>query len=76
MKESYFILNSTEDGVYITEYKTAEKLSEYLAGNRIEKFFSSLPKDSPSYWDAEKVLIIKGEIIVPKPKTTITEWEI
>jgi len=37
-------------------------------------FLSSVPIPDPQYWPDNSSLIIKGEIVVPKPKTTITEY--
>ena len=36
----------------------------------------SIEDVDPAYWGENTYLLIKGEIIVPKPKKVVTEYEI
>ena len=81
--QSYFILTSSEDGISI-ETMSKEDMEKSLRknewGSKV-KFLKQVPEiDKGCFWlengEEDAVLIIKGEIIVPKPVKTVTEYEL
>lgn len=72
----YFVLYPSEDGCTVTELTESElkkRLNEdYYSGR---EFLDKTPKDNHNYW-GNSILIIKGEIVVPKPIQTVTEYEV
>jgi hypothetical protein len=73
---SYFLIRGSEDGeTYVSEY-TAAQLEKMLNGPdpdyQIENFVSKIPDKNITYWDS-RVILIKGEIIVPKAKEVVTK---
>jgi hypothetical protein len=49
-----------------------KKLNDRYWGNDIE-FMEELPEDCDSY--PLGMAVIDGEVVVPKPKNVVTEWE-
>ena len=81
MSNKYFVLKNSEDGLNIELVTEGELLSRLtLEDGRnyygTSGFFSALPDDSPPYWDEKKLLIIRGDIITPKPVQQVTKWDI
>jgi len=86
-KECYFMIESSADGISVQQY-TQEALEEYLLGeeycteNWIENnvhFLEALTRTDPQEWSMGKyatALIIKGEIIVPKPAEIVTKYKL
>lgn len=75
----YIKISASPDGIMVIRYETKEELLEDLNEDPDAAFFSSpddLAIDSdPNYW-GEKQLLIKGEVVQPKPKTVVKEFEI
>jgi hypothetical protein len=76
----YFVIHNSEDGEASVHQMGAEELQNKLKADYWgtgKRFLSSDDTFScdPNYWGG-KLLIIKGEIIVPKPKQTVTEYEV
>ena len=81
---SYFLLRSDEDGTTIEEIPKDELLERITPNEYNEtyygydlNFLSHIPANDKGYWVGAKhndVIIIKGEIIVPKPKNYITKY--
>ena len=83
---SYFCIFSDEDGIYVRQYSTKRELLEIIesdvkCGMRYH-FFKTLPNiydgQITSEYPIDKlaVVIIKGEIIVPKPVATVTSYQV
>jgi len=81
---SYYVISLTDDGAYVTEYKTAEKLQEAITPNEFGEssfgdgpltFLTELPSSLTDYSERGE-LIIKGEIVVPKPKQVVLAYEV
>lgn len=77
----YYVLQATEDGVYLTHYESAEKLEQDLENGEID--ISSGVITSPwtlrrniNDWGCGDVIIIKGEAIEPKPIETVTKYKL
>jgi len=76
----YFIITRDQDGEIHTEAldKTgmADWLKERMDEEDIPTFVKDLKESDPQYWKGEEAcLIIKGEIVVPKPKEVTTKYE-
>lgn len=74
---NYFVLSSTEDGMTISilnKESLETRLAEKYWGEDIE-IFTSAPDKDPMYWPAG-LLIIKGEVIVPKAVEVVTKFEV
>jgi hypothetical protein len=83
MLESYFVITSSEDGVAISTFKSKDKLLDFLRGE--EDSCCEPPhclKELPADWmDCNEIgendcVIIKGHIVLPKPKSVIKTWEV
>ena len=74
----YYIIHCSEDGEISVSEFTEEKLlvelnDDYWGTNG---FIEKIDSDNPQEWDADKLLIIKGEIIKPKPKKIVDTYEL
>ena len=72
---SYFVVRSTEDGITIQETESAV----FCVVNAMEQpiFLDHIPEfDKGYFWKESEgaVVVIKGEIIVPKPGGKIVEY--
>lgn len=70
---TYFVVKGSEDGTNIAVLDDERQLKTYLEDCGVKRFRDEM--SDPNYWPEDTALIIKGEIIVPKPKTIVTEWE-
>jgi len=82
----YFLLTSNEDGTSIIQLDeqellkriTPDKNGDAWYGSDVT-FLSGVPKSDKGYWNGvpeNSVLIIKGEIVVPKPKAVAVKYEL
>jgi hypothetical protein len=74
---SYFVISTSEDGVFIYELTKAEvtkRLAEYSQEGRGPTPFPTNGAD-PNYWGTSLV-VIKGEVVQPKIVETVTRWEV
>jgi hypothetical protein len=74
---SYFLIECSEDGdVSITQHDR-ESLVKSISNGEYKNatFINSVPGVDPQYWGGQ-VLVIKGEIVVPKPKEVVMEYDI
>jgi len=65
-KMTYFVINCTPEGYVSVIPDEREHLLKVLDGKQYE-FIEKLDEYDPQYW-GNQVLIIKGEIVIPKPK--------
>lgn len=84
---SYFILWCSEDGLRIDGPFAQDELLARITpdqdgGTYYNRtgFYSAIPESDKGYWlereGSEKLLIIKGDVVVPTPKQTVVEWEL
>lgn len=82
---SYFILKSGEDGTSIdgpfTEAEVLQRITPDKHGDTYyghTGFHSAIPDSDKGYWcdDGCKLLVIRGEIVVPTPKSKVVEWSL
>ena len=82
----YFLITSDEDGISINTCNDVGELRKYIEPDEDgeywfgePKFFDKIPDlDKGYFWDdsGKNAIIIKGNIIVPKPKKIVQEWEV
>lgn len=85
-KEGYIVCTATVDGWGMSEVISSEEMSKHLEEitkeadecDRTIKFCKSYEEFDPEYVSdgIEKVLVIKGKIVVPEPKEKVTVYEI
>ena len=83
---NYFIITSGENGISIegplSNGEVTERITPDAAGythyGKIDGFHDRVPKqDSGCFMGREqKLLIIKGEVIVPKAETVVTRYKL
>ena len=73
--EKYIVFHHTEDGETECSLMTEKEILDIVKELGGEDFLKELPKCG---WDycGECYLVIKGEIIRPKPVEKVTEWEL
>lgn len=80
MKDKYYTIQVTEDGdVFIHEYDDKDKMLSQLGEGGYEEgvdFCRTIPNVDVGSWKASQGIIIKGQIVVPKPKEVVKEWDI
>ena len=78
ISDKYFVICTSGDGdirVYeYTEIELLRRLKEF--DGHLPHIITNLQKDyDPMYW-GNSMLIIKGEIKVPKPEKIVKKWDI
>ena len=76
MAEKYYVLYPGEDGMTVCEL-TKEQLERRLAeeyyGRR--EFLDHVPEGDHNYW-GPTILILKGEVVVPKVVKVVEKYEV
>jgi len=79
--EVFFVITVSDGDVYIRGLLEKELLDE-LTPNKDgyavldgTKAAHEIPNTDPMYWH-DKFIIIKGEIVVPKPKQVVSRYEL
>ena len=73
----YTVISVSDDGVYVTSMPgqtLKERLAENYWGPDVH-FFNHVPSLDPQEW-GPGILIIKGDIVVPQPVQTVTEYKL
>lgn len=78
MNENYIIVHVDHDGEVSVEQVSGVELRKRLN----ERYYSDvtildrIPDTEPAYWPGSSLLIIRGDIVTPRPVRTVTEWEL
>lgn len=81
----YFAIRSSEDGLHINKIKDIDKyLSDLIEDERSLEFLDKFPMNSVKeelinenhFLDYNQVILIKGEIILPKKVQVVEKYEI
>ncbi len=72
---SYFLIYQSEDGTRIIKFDNPSKLKQGIQDLGLSKFRDTLGGDFNS-WGDEEALVIEGDVIVPKPKEVVTDWDL
>ncbi len=85
MDKKYFILHSGEDGVSVEHVSEKDMLAAITPnedgctdyGEQVN-FLTEMPSEFKGNWEADQnsILIIKGEIVIPKPIKVVTKFEL
>jgi hypothetical protein len=74
----YFVIKCSEDGDVSFERLDAAELTKRLSqdyyGEDVE-WSGSAPDPDSQYW-GKRAVIIKGELVTPKPVDVVKRWEI
>jgi len=74
--ENYYVIRNSEGDTYverISKQELVKRLNENYYG---EEYLNGVPKESDTnYWGGQ-TLIIKGEVVVPREKRVVTEFDI
>lgn len=73
----YFIISNNDGDTYIetaTKEQITKRLEEKYYGEE-PMFKSDIERSDTNYW-GDNILIIKGEIVVPKPKKVVETFEV
>lgn len=76
---SYFLLRQSEDGYLHVSEESDRSLRRMLANSEEEfsdGFFEALPRMDDGCFVGTGTLIIKGEIVIPKPKTVVKDYDL
>ena len=78
--DSYFVISNSYGETTVRQYTKEELLQRITTedgahywGNA--EFMKEIKEPDTNYWQGN-ILIIKGAVVVPKPKQVITEYEI
>jgi hypothetical protein len=74
--ESYFVVEWGEDGVSFykaTKSEIIERIQEDIENEFEQEYQTELPDDLEY---GKGTIIIKGEIVIPKEKKVVSEWDI
>ena len=73
-----FVISSNEDGEVTVEQLGEEEFIERINDEEYYgevNFLDKISQIDPNYW-GNKLLVIRGEIVIPKPVEKITKYEI
>ena len=74
---NYFVIRNSDGDTTVTEHSAEdlkEKLNEEYWGP--VEFMDELPSNKDTNYWGDCILIIKGEVVVPQPVETVTEYKI
>ena len=73
---TYFVIHNTDGDTTVTTF-TEGQLTKRLADEYWGPvgFLSKVPDNDTNHW-GENILIIKGEVCVPKAVQTVTEYKV
>ena len=74
-EKCYFVISSSDGEVYIRQLTKEELLKEITDFGEIQ-ILEDLPRQQFELGSRRCVLIIKGEIVVPKAKRVVTEFDV
>jgi len=70
----YFVIYNSDGETSVRKYSEEELLKRIDDGD-LKGFVSAIPDPDTNYW-GDSVLIIKGEIISPKPIEVVTKYQL
>ena len=78
MTEKYFVIYNSDGDTYV-EAIDKQALLKRLSANEAyygkKSFMADVPDSDTNYW-GEGILIIKGEVVTPKKKEIVVEYDI
>lgn len=73
---SYLLIARGEDAPYWQILPNAAEVNLLLKEMDGAQFLTELPSQSVTKFPADSVIVFKGEVVVPKPVQTVTEYQI
>ena len=73
--EMYFLIRNSDGDTHV-EPLTKEELLERVDEERHTRYLDKVPNDTDTNYWGEGVLIIKGEVVVPRAETVVTKYDI
>jgi hypothetical protein len=76
---SYLVIWTTSDDmftVHLTEEEILGRLNDPDDNWGELRFLDKMPDKNVEQWPTNSMLIIRGDIVVPKPKQVVTEYEL
>ena len=77
--DKYLVIENRDGDAIIKEYTKADLLKHLSGHYETENggWFSELPSEANmKYWSYGKLLIIKGDVVAPFPKTVVKKYDI
>lgn len=77
--DEYFLISVSEDGdVSVSSWDSREKLLKDLEHDELNvaDFAEKIEDCDPQYWGNHPYLLIKGHIVVPKPKQVTVSLDV
>jgi hypothetical protein len=76
----YFVIQGSEDGTQIATCSDEAALKRHIEDSGLKKFREQMTsgdhfQTDPNYWPHDTCLIIKGSVLIPKPKEVVKDWE-
>jgi hypothetical protein len=74
----YFVIRNS-DGDTTVEQLSADTLKSRLAEGywgETPDLMGSITNEDTNYWPERGLLIIRGDVFVPRPVARVTEWEV
>jgi hypothetical protein len=73
----YFLIHNSDGDTTVTAIEPAQFLKDLADGDYgTVEFLTKLPvMTDTNYWGEHTYLIISGEIVAPKPKEVVTQYE-
>jgi len=71
----YFVIEQHDMDCDVSELTKEEFLEKVRDEQYHDGFMDDVGEGNPAYW-GDKVLVIKGEIVTPQPKTIVKDWEV
>lgn len=76
-EETYFTISNSDGDTYVYEATKESLLKELDEGDlSIDEILTEIPESNDTNYWGGKTLIIKGEIVVPKPVTVVEKYEL
>ena len=72
---AYFLIYNSDGDTYVREVAIEQTLREYANGEMSGDFAAMLPDTDTSCW-GDNMVLIKGEIVTPKPVQVVTQYEV
>ena len=78
--ENYFVINNSDGDTFVEDVSKEELIArlndgDYYGGKDGVQFLDVILEEDTNYW-RNKILIIKGEIVVPKAEKVVERYKL
>jgi len=81
--ETYFVIRSGDDGLHVTQLSGAQlldRIENNYWGDASKRFHAKIPDQDSGHFEErdgdERLLIIRGRIVVPKAREVVVKHEL